>query len=103
MTGLAARLGVLVLLAGLAQAGQAGATVYYVDAANGRDETSGLSEREAWRSLARVSRADLRPGDQVLFRRGGTPEGRTRRAQLLRQYCKLDTAAMVMVWKHWLA
>ncbi len=76
MTGLAARLGVLVLLACLAQAGPAGATVYYVDAANGRDETSGLSEREAWRSLARVSRADLRPGDQVLFRRGGIWRGR---------------------------
>jgi len=27
---------------------------------------------------------------------------RANREQLLRQYCRLDTAAMVMIWKHWL-
>jgi hypothetical protein len=33
-----------------------------------------------------------------------SPDAETaaKRAQLLLQYCKLDTAAMVMVWLHWL-
>lgn len=30
------------------------------------------------------------------------PEARKRYRKLLFQYCRLDTAAMVMIWKHWL-
>ncbi|MDF2378440.1 MAG: DUF2779 domain-containing protein, partial [Verrucomicrobiales bacterium] len=30
------------------------------------------------------------------------PESRESLRQLLLQYCKLDTAAMVMIWRHWL-
>lgn len=30
------------------------------------------------------------------------PEEQARRRQLLLQYCQLDTAAMVMIWRHWL-
>ncbi|MBN2451269.1 MAG: hypothetical protein JXR77_12830 [Lentisphaeria bacterium] len=48
---------------------------YYVDAAAGMDTASGTSPAEAWQSLARVSRAELRPGDTVRFRRGGQWRG----------------------------
>ena len=30
------------------------------------------------------------------------PERKTALRQLLLQYCKLDTAAMVMIWWHWI-
>ena len=44
-------------------------TAHYV-AENGCDEADGLTPETAWKSLARVSAADLAPGDAVLFRRG---------------------------------
>jgi hypothetical protein len=37
---------------------------------SGRDTNSGLCETHAWRSIARVNRQKLAPGDRVLFRRG---------------------------------
>jgi hypothetical protein len=43
---------------------------FYVDAARGDDAQDGLKPETAWRSLARVNRAPLSPGDRVLFRRG---------------------------------
>ncbi len=42
---------------------------YYVSA-DGDDQNDGLSPTRAWRSLSRVSAAELCPGDGVLFRRG---------------------------------
>ena len=42
--------------------------VYYVSS-DGDDTASGLSAESAWRTLKRVSKADLQPGDGVLFRR----------------------------------
>lgn len=44
-------------------------TSYYISA-DGCDENSGLSPAESWKSLAKVSSAELLPGDGVLFRRG---------------------------------
>ena len=29
------------------------------------------------------------------------PDARLKYKDLLRQYCRLDTAAMVMIWQHW--
>lgn len=43
---------------------------FYVSA-SGDDQASGRSAARAWRTVARVNRADLRPGDQVSFRSGG--------------------------------
>lgn len=46
-------------------------TTYYVSR-SGKDWRSGTSPGSAWRTVARVDRARLRPGDQVLFRGGET-------------------------------
>lgn len=43
--------------------------------AGGSDRANGLSVRKAWRTVARVDRARLRPGDRVLFRGGDTFAG----------------------------
>lgn len=47
------------------------ATVYFVDSANGADSQSGLSPSNAWRTLGRVSLAQVSPGDYILLKRGG--------------------------------
>lgn len=43
---------------------------FFVSALSGDDRNDGRSPRSAWRTLARVNAAPLRPGDRVLFRRG---------------------------------
>ena len=48
---------------------------YYVDAAQGADSNSGLSDTSAWKTLARASSAVLLPGDRLLFKRGQTWTG----------------------------
>lgn len=45
------------------------AATYYVSAA-GADDKPGTSPETAWKSLGRVNKANLKPGDSVLFRRG---------------------------------
>jgi hypothetical protein len=57
-------------------AGAVPVRTFYVDAARGEDALDGRKPESAWRSLARVNRALLAPGDQVLFRRGLTWRGR---------------------------
>jgi len=47
----------------------------HVDATRGDDARDGLTPDTAWRSLAKVNRASLQPGDRVLFRRGETWRG----------------------------
>lgn len=42
---------------------------FYVDT-SGSDKASGRSPANAWRTVARVNAADLRPGDEVSFRAG---------------------------------
>ncbi len=54
-----------------ARAGQS----YYVDSNNGRDAADGATPATAWRSLEKVNAAELKPGDCVLFRRGGVWRG----------------------------
>ena len=58
----------------LALAG-AHADTYYVDSAAGDDVRDGLTEATAWRSLDRANRATLKPGDRMLFKRGGLWRG----------------------------
>lgn len=48
------------------------AAEYYVDDTAGDDSRGGQTPQAAWRTLARVNRADLRPGDVVRLKRGGT-------------------------------
>lgn len=43
----------------------------------------------------------IRVYQDLIFARDNSPEYRANREQLLRQYCELDTAAMVMIWLHW--
>lgn len=43
---------------------------YYVDSENGCDEWKGISADAAFKSLERVNKIVLYPGDEVLFRRG---------------------------------
>ena len=69
----------LAAVAGLALAGPAearSATTFYVSP-TGSDSASG-TQLQPWRSVDRVSRAALQPGDQVLFKRGGTYPGTLR-------------------------
>jgi hypothetical protein len=48
----------------------ASAATYYVSASLGDDSRDGLSEQTCWQTISRVNRAELRPGDRVLLRRG---------------------------------
>ena len=43
----------------------------------------------------------IRVYQDLIFRHPADPQIRANREQLLKQYCKLDTAAMVMIWQHW--
>lgn len=51
-------------------AGQSKGSVYRVDCRSGSDRDPGTTVARAWRTLERASRADLRPGDSLLLRRG---------------------------------
>ncbi len=46
-------------------------TTYYVSP-GGSDAASGTSAAEAWQTVAQVDRANLKPGDEVLFQGGAT-------------------------------
>jgi MFS family permease len=67
---LAAGLALMLAWVMAVSAGAAPARTFYVDAARGEDALDGRKPDSAWRSLARVNRALLAPGDQGLFRRG---------------------------------
>jgi len=43
----------------------------------------------------------VRVYQDLVFRRESDPQICANREQLLKQYCKLDTAAMLMIWMHW--
>ena len=61
------------LLVGLTHAyGQSTGTTYYVSSSQGNDNNPGTSSGQAWRSLSKVERVTLQPGDKVLLRRGDT-------------------------------
>lgn len=44
---------------------------YYVDNTTGNDTNDGLLQTTAWRTISKVNNASLRPGDSILFKRGG--------------------------------
>ena len=43
-----------------------------MDATNGNDGNTGLSESTAWKTIAKVNASKFNPGDQILFKRGGS-------------------------------
>lgn len=45
-------------------------TTYYVDAANGDDSKSGISESNAWRTFKNVNQKEFQPGDHILLKAG---------------------------------
>jgi len=47
-------------------------TTYYVDATGGNDSNDGLSNSTPWRTIDKVNGRSFSPGDQILFKRGGT-------------------------------
>ena len=49
-------------------------TAYYVSA-DGNDKASGKSESEPWKSIAKLNKTKLKPGDAVFFKRGDTWRG----------------------------
>jgi hypothetical protein len=58
-----------------APAGAYAGTTYYVDAKRGDDSAPGTSPGRAWRSLGKAGDAALKPGDTLLFMRGGSWHG----------------------------
>lgn len=58
----------------LAAMGSASGVTYYVST-SGADTQDGLTPETAWATMARVNRADLKPGDAVLFKRGDVWRG----------------------------
>ncbi len=51
------------------------ATEYYVDSENGSDRAAGTSPEAAWRTLAPVNEAIVRPGDKILLKAGSRFRG----------------------------
>jgi parallel beta-helix repeat protein len=48
------------------------AATYYVDATDGDDSKDGLSEANAWKTIAKVNSSSFSPGDSILFKKGET-------------------------------
>jgi len=55
--------------------GAVGPRTFYVDSETGQDSRDGQSPEHAWRSVDRVNAAELKPGDTVRFKCGGTWRG----------------------------
>ncbi|MFB4282847.1 MULTISPECIES: right-handed parallel beta-helix repeat-containing protein [unclassified Nonomuraea] len=61
--------------AAAAQTSAQAGTTYYVDSRSGDDAAAGTSAAAAWKSLANVNAAELKPGDTVSFKRGSSFTG----------------------------
>lgn len=48
---------------------------YFIDSKTGNDQHSGTNPKQAWKSLSKVNNQYFKPGDQVLFKRGGHWQG----------------------------
>ncbi|MBN1996715.1 T9SS type A sorting domain-containing protein [candidate division KSB1 bacterium] len=48
---------------------------YYIDAVNGNDMQTGMSENQAWRSLLKVNSTRFESGDRILFKSNGIWNG----------------------------
>lgn len=61
------RFAIMIALSATAAATVAHADSWYVDSVNGDDARTGLAPDQAWRSLAKIADAPLKPGDMVLL------------------------------------
>ena len=50
-------------------------TIYYVDSENGNDTNNGTSEGTAFQTIEKINSIEFQPGDQILFKCGGTWTG----------------------------
>ena len=64
----------LITAAGVAQAAPTAVT-YYIDSSAGSDSAAGTTTGTAWKSLAKVNGFAFKPGDQIMFKRGGSWTG----------------------------
>jgi len=62
----------------------------------------GTHENETEKDLVSDGTGAIRVYQQLLFAADLKESLRMNHEKLLLQYCKLDTAAMVMIWRHWL-
>lgn len=51
------------------------ANIYYVDSTKGNDNSTGNSDKQAWKTLDKVNAFVFKPGDRVFFKRGGRWRG----------------------------
>ena len=63
------------MLLSVSVAATAVAETWFVDSVHGDDSAVGTSEATAVRSLERANKLAVKPGDKVLFRRGGLWRG----------------------------
>ncbi len=47
------------------------AAEYYIDSRSGSDQNEGTSPESPWQTIARSQKAEIKPGDRILFARGG--------------------------------
>ena len=50
-------------------------TTYFIDSKRGNDQNSGKNKKSPWKTLSKLSRTLLRPGDSVCFKRGSSFTG----------------------------
>lgn len=60
-----------------------------------------LGDEEDDEDVVREGTGAIRIYQELIFWEGSDEQHRKNRETLLKQYCKLDTAAMVMIWAHW--
>lgn len=61
----------------------------------------GGDEGQGDEDVVREGTGAIRVYQELIFCEGIDEQHRENREKLLKQYCKLDTAAMVMIWAHW--
>ncbi len=61
----------------------------------------GIHENETKEGVVSDGTAAIRVYQQLIFANHLSPEDRANHRKLLSQYCKLDSAAMIMIWMHW--
>ncbi len=67
--------GALSLFVAMARAGATPVKTFYIDSASGNDAAAGTSPAAAWRSLARMGRAEAASGCRILLKAGCTFQG----------------------------
>lgn len=58
-------------------------------------------DEEIEQDVVREGTGAIRVYQDLIFWEGVDEQYRSNRERLLKQYCKLDTAAMLMIWAHW--